>query len=241
MEPGAQSQSNRHDETSYPWARGSNRNASPHVTFLRSAVFHHQDESEQRGPEVRGGTRPWEETAFEALFRTHFGGVYRLVFRIVGSRPEAEDLVQETFVRCYRNGSPTDAAFPIRAWLYRVATNLALNAQPDHGRLRARHERADNVGAVVGDPACDPVEQIAREEQRTRVRQILDTLHPRQSRLLILRHAGLSYQELAKTLEIAPGSVGTLLARAEAAFEKAYRSTTGSTVPTGERKPDREV
>jgi len=204
-------------------------------------VFHHQDASEQRGPEVRGGARPWEETAFEALFRTHFGGVYRLVFRIVGSRPEAEDLVQETFVRCYRNGSPTDAAFPTRAWLYRVATNLALNAQRDRRRLRARHERAAVVEAAAQDPAWDPIDGIAREEERARVRQILDTLHPRQSRLLILRHAGLSYQELAQTLDIAPGSVGTLLTRAEAAFEKLYRSATGSVIPNRDGKPGHEV
>ena len=59
------------------------------------------------------------------------------------------------------------------------------------------------------------------------VRRVLAGLPQKQSELLLLRHAGLSYRELAEALGMAPGSVGTLLARAEAAFEKAYRAQEG--------------
>jgi RNA polymerase sigma-70 factor (ECF subfamily) len=54
------------------------------------------------------------------------------------------------------------------------------------------------------------------------VRRALLKLPQKQGQLLLLRHAGLSYKELAEALQVAPGSVGTLLARAEAAFERAY-------------------
>ena len=58
--------------------------------------------------------------------------------------------------------------------------------------------------------------------EQQRVREVLLTLKPRLARLLLLRYSGLSYAEIASALEIAPSSVGTLLARAEKAFEQAY-------------------
>ncbi|MFQ5343804.1 MAG: sigma factor-like helix-turn-helix DNA-binding protein, partial [Anaerolineae bacterium] len=63
-----------------------------------------------------------------------------------------------------------------------------------------------------------------RYDERQTVRQVLAGLPPRQAGLLLLRHAGLTYRELAEVLDVVPGSVGTLLARATAAFEQAYRA-----------------
>jgi RNA polymerase sigma-70 factor, ECF subfamily len=59
------------------------------------------------------------------------------------------------------------------------------------------------------------------------VRESLAELPPQQSQLLMLRYAGLSYQELAQALDVAPTSIGTLLARAERAFEVRYRAAAG--------------
>ncbi|MCX7668548.1 MAG: hypothetical protein N2439_00555, partial [Anaerolineae bacterium] len=63
-------------------------------------------------------------------------------------------------------------------------------------------------------------------DERIAVRRALARLPQKQAQLLLLRYAGLSYRELADAMEMAPGSVGTLLARAEAAFEQAYRAET---------------
>jgi RNA polymerase sigma-70 factor (ECF subfamily) len=65
--------------------------------------------------------------------------------------------------------------------------------------------------------------QVEKTQERQRVRSALAQMKPRSARLLLLRHTGLSYAEIAAALEIAPGSVGTLLARAEAEFEREYR------------------
>lgn len=160
---------------------------------------------------------------FEALFLAHYQAVFRLAYRLAGTREEAEDLAQETFTRLH--GSPhlwsVDEG-ALRGWLYRVATNLAYNSARGRGRRQRREDVVfSETGAQVG---ADPADLAERAEQRAVVRDALLRLPERQAQLLLLRHAGLSYKELAEALGLAPGSIGTLLARAEAAFERAYRA-----------------
>ncbi len=165
-----------------------------------------------------------DDTEFEALFLAHYNGVYRLLFRIVGSHQEAEDLAQEVFLRLYRQQFPEGREHNVRAWLYRVATNLAYNTLRGQRRQERNQAIAEQQMTAVGEALPDPVQSVIRADERERVHQVLAGLPPRQAQLLLLRHAGLSYQELADVLGIAPGSVGTLLARATAAFEQAYRA-----------------
>lgn len=164
-------------------------------------------------------TRP--ELDFDSLFLAHYDGVYRLLYRIIGTREDAEDLAQETFLRLARQRFRSDQEHNVRAWLYRVATNLAYNLLRGESR---RTQRQDRFGRQATADAPDPAEAALRGDEQAAVRRALAGLPERQAQLLLLRHAGLSYRELAEALGIAPGSVGALLARAEAAFEKAYRA-----------------
>jgi len=169
---------------------------------------------------------------FDALFLAHYDGVYRLAYRLAGTREEAEDLAQEAFLRLHRTphlwhtaANPT-AEHNVRAWLYRVVTNLAYNALRGERRRRQREDRlagptAPDTDIDIADAALGAVEQAQAAAQ---VRRALAALTERQVQLLLLRQAGLSYRELAAALGVAPGSVGTLLARAEAAFVAAYRA-----------------
>lgn len=163
------------------------------------------------------------ETDFDALFLAHYASVYRLLYRIVGAREDAEDLAQETFLRLARQRFPAGRTHNVRAWLYRVATNLAYNLLRGENRRARRQEQFTMQAASDGS---DPAGAAVVADERVAVRRALACLPQKQAQLLLLRHAGLSYRELADALGIAPGSVGTLLARAEAAFEKAYRAET---------------
>ena len=99
----------------------------------------------------------------------------------------------------------------------RVALNRGYNLLRGERRERARIER------LADSPAqTDPQAELLRAEDRARVRAVLARLPERHAKLLLLRHAGLSYAEVAAIVEIAPGSVGTLLARAERAFLNEY-------------------
>jgi len=176
------------------------------------------------------------EKDFDELFKVHYEGVYRLLYRMVGTREEAEDLAQETFLRLHKAGhlwdplrlpeplrmESRDRAHNIRGWLYRVASNLAYNALRGEGRRSRRQEETARQAVVVTRGEDDPAELVIRTDERQAVRKALAALSQQQAQLLLLRHAGLSYRELAEALGVAPGSVGTLLARAGIAFEKSY-------------------
>lgn len=169
----------------------------------------------------------WNADEFQATFLEHYGAIYRHLFRLLGSPEEAEDLAQEAFLRLYRQRFPPGREHNVRAWLYRVATHLAYNALRSQ-RRREKREQAE-AREVEPLPGMDPAEAALREEARKSVRRALGCLRPRDAQLLLLRYAGLSYREVAEVLGVAPGSVGTLLARAEAAFERAYRAMVSAT------------
>ena len=155
----------------------------------------------------------------EKLFHQQWDRLCAALYRFTGDPAEAEDLAMEAFVRLWQS-PPADSA-NLGGWLYRVATRLGLN----HLRAAARRGRYElSAGRDgLGQAATDPENEAGRRQERARVRAVLATMDERQSRLLLLRHAGFSYQEIAAALELNPASVGTLLARAEQAFTKLYQ------------------
>src|SRR5207253_2989522 len=111
----------------------------------------------------------------------------------------------------------------IAAWLRRVCLNLGANRLRDRRRARARFEHAARLDrADPGVDRDDPARAALRREAQAEVRQTLAELPARQRDVLLLRHAGYSYAEIASTLGVAIGSVGVLLARGERAFREAY-------------------
>ncbi len=183
---------------------------------------------------TRSAAQSRDEATFDALFLTHYQPIFRLLYRIAGTREEAEDLAQETFLRLHRSPElwkklqPEPREHNVRAWLYRVATNLAYNMLRSQQRRTRREDVLLGQTLSAGNGEPDPATAAEREDERAAVRRTLAALPERQAQLLLMRHAGLSYRELAEALGIAPGSVGTSLARAEAAFEKVYQKVHGS-------------
>ena len=159
------------------------------------------------------------ETEFEQTFAQHYARVYGVLVRLVGDRAEAEDLAVETFWRLWER-APTRWD-NLGGWLYRVALRLGYNALRA-ARRRTQYEETAGRHALEQSAPPDPAAAAEQAEERARVRAVLGRMPERSAQLLILRHSGLAYQEIAAALELAPGSIGTLLARAEAEFEKLY-------------------
>lgn len=166
--------------------------------------------------------RRGETDAYEALFVRHYRAVYGVVYGLTGSREAAEDLAQETFLALYHEPPALDDGRTLAAWLCRVALNKAHNTMRGEQRASAREERAARMDGEGMTPD-EPEAHLLRAEEHARVRDALAQLPERQGKLLLLRNAGLTYAEVADLLGVAPGSVGTLLARAERAFMEAYR------------------
>jgi RNA polymerase sigma-70 factor (ECF subfamily) len=152
---------------------------------------------------------------FDELFTTHYTALTRLIYRVVGETGWAEELASEAFWKLHRN--PPALNQNLAGWLYRVGIRLALDG------LKKRKRRA-HYEAQAPAPAGmqSPEEALQQRERQLRVRQVLAALKPAQAGLLVLRSEGHSHSEMAAILNLKPGSVGTLLARADAAFRKEY-------------------
>jgi len=138
---------------------------------------------------------------------------------------EAEDLALETFLRLYKSYPAPNDEFNTRGWLHKVATNLALQSIRSY-RRREQYELNAGRDALEQAPQIQPPEIVAEKEAQRFVRQTLAQMNPRQAELLIMRHSGLAYKEIAEALNLAPTSIGPLLLRAEREFENRYRVLT---------------
>lgn len=158
---------------------------------------------------------PGFKEAFCRLFDQEFPSLFRYLNRLTGDGDLADDLAQEVFVRLYQRGSFPD---DMRGWMGAVAHNL-LRDQKRTARRRF-HLRESCQGALTpeGPPRAD--ENLLAEERRQAVRGALEKLSERDRRMLLLRHEGYSYREIAHAIGVNETSVGTLLLRATDAFQK---------------------
>lgn len=161
---------------------------------------------------------------FEEIFRTHWAKILRLLSRLLADSDEAEDLTLEVFLRFYRK-PPLLKQNPA-GWLYRTAVHAGYNAL--RARKRRRHyEEQGGLLMMENSSPENPDRAAERVEEIEWVRQVLAKMKPRSAQILLLRHSGLSYSEVAEVLGVASASVGTLLARAEKEFLQEYRKRAG--------------
>ena len=160
---------------------------------------------------------------FEALFRSRYGELHALCYRLLGDHGESEDVVQEAFLKLDGHRVLDRPDEEVAAWLRRVCLNATYNRLRGQRRATRRLDRAgrlERVDEEEGDSG--PLLDVLRAEQQRAVRRALAALPERQRACLLLRHAGYSYAEIAATLDLALGSVGVLLARGERTFRDAY-------------------
>ncbi|HEV2350953.1 MAG TPA: sigma-70 family RNA polymerase sigma factor [Terriglobia bacterium] len=163
----------------------------------------------------------WDHSAFEQFFLEHFTRVASVLIRMIGDRSRAEELANEAFWKIYRHPLLPSPEGNVAGLLYRTAANLGIDEL--RARAKRRHyEETSNRLASGASNAADPLNEILREETRRNVRAVLAELKPAQAQILVLRHSGFSYNELAECLGVSRGSVGTMLMRAEADFQRHY-------------------
>lgn len=177
---------------------------------------------------ARGGDRD----AFDVLVSRHLAGVWRIVWRIVRSDADAEDVTQEVFLAAWRSIAKFRGEAAFSTWLHRIATTRAINhvqraserrgrstsSLPDDeddrdGALRAEVEKM----AAEGSPS--PLAVLEAKELARRIRLCLGKLPGEWRAVLALREAdSLEYSDIARVLAIEPGTVRSRLARARMAL-----------------------
>ena len=159
---------------------------------------------------------------FERLFLQEYPKVVAIAYRVLADRSAAEDVAQEVFLKFHRSHSPDSER--ASGWLHAAAVHSALNV------IRGERRRAQRETAHALDPArptiANPERVVEEAEQRREVRRTLTRLPQRTAAVLMLRHSGLSYAEVATALGVKVGNVGTLLRRAEEALRKEVNRAT---------------
>jgi RNA polymerase sigma-70 factor, ECF subfamily len=166
-----------------------------------------------------------DEQSFELLLHRYRTPLVNFLYRMVRSRERAEDLAQEVFIRVYRARDEYVPSAKFTTWLFRIATNLALNSLRDH-----RHEKLDiSMDAPVVADAEDgdekpfevadkhpTIEQELVEEARKKmIRHAIEKLPEKQRAAVLLhKYQELDYAEIAKILSCSESALKSLLFRA---------------------------
>jgi len=158
--------------------------------------------------------------AYRVLVERHSRSIFRLAFRMTGNEHDAEDLVQETFLRACKQLSKFDGRASFGTWLYRIASNCSVDL------LRVRQAREKRRADTREDDAGDPMERIATQspspERLSMSSEIARLLTPAMRQLsemeraaFVLRHyEGKSIEEISKALKVRPNAAKHSIFRA---------------------------
>lgn len=153
---------------------------------------------------------------FDAFVREHQRAILNYLWRMTGDEQSAYDLTQEVFVRSWRHFDKLRGYNSPRAWLFRVATNLAISSIRSKRQLTSVDLLPSEQQPTASDPAWRVVE-------RDLVRAALDALPARRRAALTLREVyGLSCVEVARALGVSAAAARVMLSRAREQFRAAY-------------------
>jgi len=163
-----------------------------------------------------------DDSAFEYLVQKYRRPMVSFMFRMAHSNAVAEDLAQEVFLRVYRSRESYEASAKFTTWLYRIATNLAVNHARD-----TRHERPENTVSLdepdadsgrtldLPDRAPSVEETIVQRERLAAIRQRVQSL-PERQRIAVVMHKyqQMDYRQIADVLKLSESATKSLLFRA---------------------------
>lgn len=168
--------------------------------------------------EVQSASAQNRQELFESLLRSTSAQAYQLAFRLTGNRVDAEDLVQEAYIRAYRFFHRYDASLPFTAWLYRILTN----AHIDEVRRRSRFKLASldephpETGAPVdyADSTPNPEALLINDQMESEIQEGIQAMTPEfRIAVLLADMEGLSYEEIAEVMETSIGTVRSRIHR----------------------------
>ncbi len=155
--------------------------------------------------------------AFEWIIRKYQKRIYFTVLQVVMNHEDADDMLQDTFIKAYTKLDTYNESFPFYPWLYRIAINTCLNHQKKKARLRAMSLDDLDGNGHHADLAESPTQMFDMEgsELVDKLKAALKKIPYEQRTVFLLRvNDGLSYQEISETMDISMGTVMSRLSRA---------------------------
>lgn len=167
--------------------------------------------------------------AFEVLVSRYQEKVYGLVWGMVRDLGHAEDLVQDVFVKAFRKLGDFEQKSRFYTWLYRIAVNRTLDFLKGRGRTRiASLDELPQAEPAVGAVETDPAAPLLEREFVEKMEEALAAIPEKFREILVLREVqGLSYEEIAETLQCSKGTVESRLFRARARLKEKLKGYCG--------------
>ncbi len=169
------------------------------------------------------GVKAGDDTSFELLLQRYRRPLVNFLYRMVRDPASAEDLAQEVFLRVYRARKDYAPNAKFTTWLFRIATNLALNALRDgrHRQLEVSIDQPMDYGEEeqhvieVRDKAPAIEQQLIERDRASMIRQAVDALPEKQRAAVLLhKYMELDYAEIARILDCSESALKSLLFRA---------------------------
>ncbi len=169
------------------------------------------------------GVRAGDETSFELLLQRYRIPLVNFLYRMVRDSAQAEDLAQEVFLRVYRARKDYAPSAKFTTWLFRIATNLALNSIRDgrHRQLDVSIDQTVDDGEQeharvdVADKSPDVEHRLLERDRAMMIRRAVDALPGKQRAAVLLhKYQGLDYADIARALECSESALKSLLFRA---------------------------
>jgi len=191
----------------------------PSATTLPIAVAASQGSTDA---EVMLRVKAGDQSAFDYLVQKYRRPLVSFMYRMARNAAVAEDLAQEVFLRVYRSRASYEASAKFTTWLYRIATNLAVNHARD-----TRHERAEVMVSLdepdeetgttldLADGAITAEQAIVQRERLLAIRRKVEAL-PERQRLAVVMHKyqQMDYRQIAEVLKLSESATKSLLFRA---------------------------
>jgi RNA polymerase sigma-70 factor, ECF subfamily len=156
-------------------------------------------------PAILARARQGDSEAFRALVEKHSRSAFRLAFRMTGNEQDAEDVVQESFLRAYRHLGRFEARADFGTWLYRIVSNCSVELIRTRRsrQTRARMEPLDQMPVVPASDNPGPERLAQSADIGRRVGAALDGLSPLERAAFTLRHyEGRTIDEISRTLRL---------------------------------------
>ena len=171
-----------------------------------------------------------DQNAFKQLLKKHREAIYHVIFRIVHNPQEAEDLVQETFMKAFNSLSSYSSKYKFSTWLYRIAANSSIDylrkkkiaAFSLDEEVPTRH---GTVSLELADWTYNPEIDLVAKQRRFSVEEAIDSLPKRYREVIVLRHKEeKSYEEIAVILKIPVGTVKARIFRGRVLLKKKLKN-----------------
>jgi RNA polymerase sigma-70 factor (ECF subfamily) len=170
--------------------------------------------------------RAGEEAAYEALLARFQQPVYNLAFRLASNPGDASDVVQEVFLKVFRNVGHFRRQSSLKTWIYRITVNEAHNQRRWFFRHRSREvglddESDEGCSRTVADTGRSPFDCAFDREKQVLIENALGRINPLFREVVVLREIeDLSYEEIAEVLQISLGTVKSRIMRGREALRE---------------------